>query len=59
MTSISADISEDEAYDPWPNFIMDRKGCHGQSYYTNNYNVNEQLLSFFNLDDNNLTYNNF
>ena len=59
MTSKSTDLSEDEAYDPWPGCIMDRTGCHGQSYYTKKYNVNEQLISFFNLDNNNLTYNNF
>ena len=57
MTSESTDISEDEAYDPWPG-VMDRTGCHGQSYYTKKYNVNEQLISFFNLE-NNITYNNF
>jgi len=59
MTSISAAVSEDEAYDPWPDCIMDRTGCHGQSYYTMKHEVNEQLLSFFNLENNNLTYNNF
>ena len=48
MTSESTDILEDEAYDPWPGCIMDRTGCHGQSYYTMKYEVNEQLISFFN-----------
>ena len=51
MTSKSTDLSEDEAYDPWPGCIMDRTGCHGQSYYTKKYNINEQLVSFFNLDN--------
>lgn len=59
MESMNADISEDEAYDPWPGCIMDRTGCHGQSYYSRKYTLNEELVSFFNLDDNNLTYNNF
>ena len=59
MTSESTDISEDEAYDPWPGCVMDRTGCHGQSYYTMKYKVSEQLVSFFNLESNNLTYNNF
>ena len=60
MTSVSTDISEDEAYDPWPGCIMDRTGCHGQSYYTRKYTPNEQLLSFFNLEKGTkITYNNF
>ena len=52
--------SEDEAYDPWPGCIMDRTGCHGQSYYIIKYGISEQLVSFFNLNkDIKLTYSNF
>jgi hypothetical protein len=60
MASESTDVSEDEAYDPWPGCVMDRTGCHGQSYYNMKYIVNEQLVSFFNLENNaKITYNNF
>lgn len=59
MTSESTDILEDKAYDPWPGCVMDRTGCHGQSYYTIKYTPNEQLISFFNLTDKEISYNNF
>ena len=42
--------SEDDAYDPWPDCIMDRTGCHCQSYYHVKYVVDEQFAKFFNID---------
>jgi len=51
--------SDDEAYDPWPGCIMDRTGCHVQSYYTKKYKPTEQLISFFRPVDKNLSYNDF
>jgi hypothetical protein len=46
MESMTDEL-EDEAYDPWPGCIMDRTGCHGQSYYTKKYKPTEQLINFF------------
>jgi len=44
--------SEDEAYEPWPNCIMDRTGCHGKSYYHRKYTVSDKLAIFFKIDKN-------
>ena len=43
-------MSEDEAYDPWPDCIMDRTGCHSASHYERKYEVNERIAGFFGLD---------
>jgi hypothetical protein len=58
MESVT-DVLEDEAYDPWPGCIMDRTGCHGQSYYTKKYSVKEQLISFFRQADKSMSYTDF